>query len=571
MDEQVLVSRYIANPLCIDGHKCDIRLYVVVTSFDPLVIYLYDEGLVRLATVKYDKSVENLWNPCMHLCNYSINKYHSDYIKAPDQCEDVGHKWSFSALLRHLRQQGCDTRDLMLAIEDLIVKSVFACAQSIAAACRMFVPHAANCFELYGYDILIDDTLKPWLLEVNMSPSLGIDTPLDTKVKASMIADLLTMVGIPSFDPTGPTPKVPNSRQQPASAGSAGVPAAAAAATESKWSRYRQAAGISRSRRSTSTDSPPTGVSVGLRRSNQTSGATATLTPEERRIVHQARAQFERRGGFVRIFPAPDSMHKYGHLMDAVTGIPMSTASTSGINTFSSMILSHNYNQMLFAQLYPGRPATARQMQAAVERLVDERMQQYERTLPTDAALLLKRCTAGPADGSSPSGSLCALGAASSSSATSLRSLSGSEEAKQLHRQLRRLIETGAELSQLQARRLFQRYLETVLDRLASEPSRCSQQEKSVLKFLTRSDVASIKTPSFIKNPNYPQQRVLCKDRSALVAKLLGDYVELYHKESEAYVDDCDRPGIVPRRQFDEFMALAQVSHRNHLVPTDKY
>lgn len=186
-DEQGLVSRYIANPLCIDGHKCDIRLYVVVTSFDPLIVYMYEEGLVRLATVKYDKNVEHLWNACMHLCNYSINKYHSDYIKANEQEEDVGHKWTFSALLRHLSQQGSDTEELMANIEDVIVKSILACTQSVASACRMFVPSGNNCFELYGYDILIDDQLKPWLLEVNMSPSLGIDTPLDTKVSLDVI------------------------------------------------------------------------------------------------------------------------------------------------------------------------------------------------------------------------------------------------------------------------------------------------------------------------------------------------------------------------------------------------
>ena len=33
--------------------------------------------LFRFATVKYDHTGKNLWNPCMHLCNYSINKYHS--------------------------------------------------------------------------------------------------------------------------------------------------------------------------------------------------------------------------------------------------------------------------------------------------------------------------------------------------------------------------------------------------------------------------------------------------------------------------------------------------------------
>ena len=33
----------------------------------------------RFATVKYDHTGKNLWNPCMHLCNYSINKYHSGW------------------------------------------------------------------------------------------------------------------------------------------------------------------------------------------------------------------------------------------------------------------------------------------------------------------------------------------------------------------------------------------------------------------------------------------------------------------------------------------------------------
>jgi hypothetical protein len=55
--------------------------------------------------------------------------------------------------------------------------------------------------ELYGFDILIDSNLKPWLLEVNLSPSLGCDSPLDVRLKSAMLADLLTLVGIPAVDP----------------------------------------------------------------------------------------------------------------------------------------------------------------------------------------------------------------------------------------------------------------------------------------------------------------------------------------------------------------------------------
>lgn len=248
---------------------------MLVTSFDPLVIYLYEEGLVRLATVKYDKTVENLWNPCMHLCNYSINKYHSDYIKATESDEDVGHKWTFSALLRHLKNQGNDTTSLMQAIEDVIIKSIFACSQSIVSACKMFVPNQNNCFELYGFDILIDNTLRPFLLEVNLSPSLGTDTALDIKVKSAMLTDLLTLVGIPVQGPA----MIRNT-------------------SESKGRRFK----------SSTTSAIPTSSS---KRSLADVKSTAKrlslgLSAEENRILKSVRAQNSRRGGFVRIFPTHD-------------------------------------------------------------------------------------------------------------------------------------------------------------------------------------------------------------------------------------------------------------------------
>ena len=62
----------------------------------------------------------------------------------------------------------------------------------------MFVPHRRNCFELYGFDILIDSDLKPWLIEVNLSPSLNCEAPIDMKIKSALICDLLNLVGLPA-------------------------------------------------------------------------------------------------------------------------------------------------------------------------------------------------------------------------------------------------------------------------------------------------------------------------------------------------------------------------------------
>ena len=60
--------------------------------------------------------------------------------------------------------------------------------------------HRTNCFELFGYDILIDSDLKPWLIEVNLSPSLACESPLDITIKSNLMADLLTMVGLKKYD-----------------------------------------------------------------------------------------------------------------------------------------------------------------------------------------------------------------------------------------------------------------------------------------------------------------------------------------------------------------------------------
>ena len=72
----MIVSEYIKNPLLINSLKFDMRIYVAITSINPLRLYIYDEGLARFATVKYSNS--DIKNAYAHLTNYSINKKNTD-------------------------------------------------------------------------------------------------------------------------------------------------------------------------------------------------------------------------------------------------------------------------------------------------------------------------------------------------------------------------------------------------------------------------------------------------------------------------------------------------------------
>ncbi|XP_059545781.1 tubulin polyglutamylase TTLL5 isoform X5 [Myotis daubentonii] len=305
LEENILVSRYINNPLLIDDFKFDVRLYVLVTSYDPLVIYLYEEGLARFATVRYDQGAKNIRNQFMHLTNYSVNKKSGDYVSCDDpEVEDYGNKWSMSAMLRYLKQEGRDTTALMAHVEDLIIKTVISAELAIATACKTFVPHRSSCFELYGFDVLIDSTLKPWLLEVNLSPSLACDAPLDLKIKASMISDMFTVVGFVCQDPaqrasTRPIyPTFESSRRNPFQKSQRSRPLSASDA------EMKNLVGSAREK-----------VPAKL------GGSVLGLSMEEIRVLRRVKEENDRRGGFIRIFPTSETWEIYGSYLEHKTSM----------------------------------------------------------------------------------------------------------------------------------------------------------------------------------------------------------------------------------------------------------
>jgi hypothetical protein len=106
-----------------------------------------------------------------------------------------------SAFCKHLEQIGVDLNLLWSKIYDLVIKSYLSVDGVICQALKKINGGSKNnCFELLGFDVLIDSDLKPWLLEVNFSPSFATDSPLDLHIKTNLISDTLNLVGIRKFD-----------------------------------------------------------------------------------------------------------------------------------------------------------------------------------------------------------------------------------------------------------------------------------------------------------------------------------------------------------------------------------
>eukprot|EP01135_Chromosphaera_perkinsii_P005042 Nk52_evm19s311 gene=Nk52_evmTU19s311 len=211
--KHVVVQRYVSNPYLIDGLKFDMRLYVYVSSLDPLRIYLYDDGLARFATTKYTKSKKKISSRYMHLTNYSLNKKSKNFIKNTDaDLDNTGSKWSLKALKTYLRKEGVDVDGLWAKIEDLIVKTILSADSTLYTTMKLNVKSDKSCHELFGVDVMLDDSLKPWLMEFNISPSLQSASPLDKKIKAGVVRDVFNLAG---FVPLNPSDKTKLMRDEP--------------------------------------------------------------------------------------------------------------------------------------------------------------------------------------------------------------------------------------------------------------------------------------------------------------------------------------------------------------------
>uniref|UniRef100_A0A672I193 Tubulin tyrosine ligase-like family, member 4 n=1 Tax=Salarias fasciatus TaxID=181472 RepID=A0A672I193_SALFA len=244
----LLVQKYLHKPYLIGGNKFDLRIYVYVTSYDPLRVYIFSDGLVRFASCK-----------------------------------------ALKALWQYLGCRGINTTLIWEKIKDIVIKTIIASEPYVNSLLKMNVRSTYSCHELFGFDIMLDENLKPWILEVNISPSLHSNTALDVSIKGQMIRDLLNLAGF----------RIPQREELLSPCSSASSSSSSLCGGSRERSRVELSADEKVKR----------AFYLTQRYAEQDflSSVLDVLTPEDVRVLSESEDELSRRGDFERIFPAAPS------------------------------------------------------------------------------------------------------------------------------------------------------------------------------------------------------------------------------------------------------------------------
>nr|KAF6268255.1 tubulin tyrosine ligase like 4 [Pipistrellus kuhlii] len=285
----LLVQRYLHKPYLISGSKFDLRIYVYVTCYDPLRIYLFSDGLVRFASCKYSPSMKSLGNKFMHLTNYSVNKKNAEYQANADETACQGHKWALKALWSYLSQKGVNSDAIWEKIKDAVVKTIISSEPYVTSLLKIYVRRPYSCHELFGFDIMLDENLKPWVLEVNISPSLHSNSPLDVSIKGQMIRDLLNLAGF----------VLPNTEDIPSSSCSSSSGSLPSSPRDKCQMAPEQITAQKLKKAYYLTQKIPD--------QDFYASVLDVLTPDDVRVLVETEDEFSRRGQFERVFPSRTS------------------------------------------------------------------------------------------------------------------------------------------------------------------------------------------------------------------------------------------------------------------------
>ena len=164
-----ILQKYIEKPFLIHNRKFDIRCYSLITCINGILQgYFYIDGYIRTSCVEYNINETN--NNYIHLTNDAVQKHSEDYGKYEDN-----NKMSYKDFQRYLDSYHSDKKinffgnilPKIVGIVKDVIKAVFL---------KIDKNKRLHCMEIFGYDFMLDNKLKPWIIEVNTNPCLELSS-----------------------------------------------------------------------------------------------------------------------------------------------------------------------------------------------------------------------------------------------------------------------------------------------------------------------------------------------------------------------------------------------------------
>ena len=180
--ESAIAQEYI-DSYTVDNRKFDLRLYALVASVIPLQIFLYHDGLARFCSEDADND-----SKCARITNVTMNR-------ANPEMEISQISQMISELFPRMEASGVDIPSLWKRIEDAVGLTIISAYPYLKVSAICHCPTINNgysrCFQILGFDVLLDKELQPHVLEVNCRPSFDYYRGVERRMKVKMIQQAL--------------------------------------------------------------------------------------------------------------------------------------------------------------------------------------------------------------------------------------------------------------------------------------------------------------------------------------------------------------------------------------------